>query len=139
MIHFPVAALILLLGSDVGYALTRDAFFARASLWLAGIGAVGGLLSGMAGLLDLLLVRRIRRLVTAWAHAILAVMLLSLAAMNFVLRWNDAEALLLPWGLYLSVLTGSLITITAYLGAQLVYEYGVGVHVESIEERQQLP
>ncbi len=139
MIHFPVAALILLLGSDIGYAITGDIFWARASFWLAGVGTVGGLLSGLAGLLDLVLVPRIRRLVTAWAHAVLAVTLLSLAAMNFVLRWDDPVTLLLPWGLYLSVLTASLITITGFLGAQLVFEYGVGVDVASLQQRRQPP
>src|SRR5690554_548262 len=75
LIHFPVAALIGLIGTDLSWILTGDYFWARASLWLVGVGVVGGWLSGSVGLLDLLIVAGIRRLITAWCHAILAVML----------------------------------------------------------------
>src|SRR5690554_3042750 len=84
LIHFPVAALIGLIGTDLAYVLTGDAFWARAGIWLVGVGVIGGWLSGTVGLLDLLLVKKIRRLVTAWCHAILAVMLLSLATLNWL-------------------------------------------------------
>lgn len=139
LIHLPIAALLMLVGSDLAYAYTHDPFWARASLWLIGIGTVGGVVSGLIGLLDLLLVGRIRRLVTASAHAILAVTLLSLASLNFLLRWMAPEANLLPWGLYLSVLTAALITITGLLGGQLVYEHGVGVDLEEIQKRELPP
>src|SRR5690554_813622 len=76
LIHFPVAALIGVLGADAGYLLTEDDFWARAGLWLAGIGAAGGWLSGLIGLVDLVSVRHTRRLITAWCHALVAVMLL---------------------------------------------------------------
>jgi len=124
--------LIGLIGSDIAFWFTNDYFWARASLWLAGIGAVGGWLSGMAGMIDLLLVPRIRQLITAWCHAILAVMLLSLASLNWMLRVDGADLLLIPWGIALSLLTGLLIAITGYLGGRLVYEHGVGVDVEPV-------
>ncbi|HIQ52920.1 MAG TPA: DUF2231 domain-containing protein [Pseudomonas pachastrellae] len=127
LIHFPVAALIGLIGSDLAYIATGDFFWARASLWLAGIGALGGWLSGTIGLLDLLLVAPIRRLVTAWCHAILAVMLLSLASLNWLTRLGQPEALIMPWGLYLSLLGGVLIALASFLGGQLVYDHAVGV------------
>lgn len=98
LIHFPVAALIGLIGSDLAWLFTGDPFWARAGLWLAGVGALGGWISGLAGLVDLVTVRRIRRLVTAWSHGVLAVMLLSLASFNWLLRVGDPEAHILPWG-----------------------------------------
>jgi uncharacterized membrane protein len=131
LIHFPVAALVGLIASDMGYWMTADYFWARASVWLAGIGAIGGWISGMAGLLDLLLVPRIRRLITAWCHAILAVMMLSLASLNWLLRIDEPAGLLLPWGIFLSCITGVLISAAGYLGGQLVYEHGVGVEIEA--------
>src|SRR5690554_234492 len=130
LIHFPVAALLGLIASDVAFMLSSDSFWARASLWLAGIGAIFGWISGTAGLIDLVSVIHLRRLITAWCHAILAVMLLSLASLNWLLRVGDAEALLIPWGLYVSMLTGLLIAVTSYLGGQLVYDYAVGVGVK---------
>nr|WP_240931488.1 DUF2231 domain-containing protein [Azotobacter chroococcum] len=130
MIHFPVAALFGLVASDLGYLLSGDPFWARASLWLAGVGAFGGWLASIAGLVDLFSVRRIRRLVTGWCHAILAVMMLSLASLNWLQRYLDAEQIL-PWGLYLSLLTALLIGLAGWLGGRLVYEHAVGVDVES--------
>lgn len=130
LIHFPVAALMALMATDITYLLSGDYFWARASLWLAGVGALGGWVSGSVGLIDLILVPRIRRLITAWCHATLAVMLLSLASLNWLVRIDDAEALIWPWGIYLSVLTGVLIAITSNLGGKLVYERAVGVDID---------
>jgi uncharacterized membrane protein len=130
LIHFPIAALIGLVGTDLAYFFSEDPFWARAGLWLAGVGALGGAVSGLAGLVDLLVVPRIRRLVTAWGHGIMAVMLLSLASFNWLLRVSDPVALIIPWGLFLSLLSALLISMTGYLGGRLVYEYAVGVNVE---------
>lgn len=130
LIHFPVAALIGLVGSDAAWLLTGDYFWARAGLWLAGLGALGGWISGVAGLVDVATVWRIRRLITAWCHALLAVMLLSLASFNWLLRLGEPDAHILPWGVYVSLLTAALISVTGYLGGRLVYEYAVGVDTE---------
>lgn len=129
LIHFPVAALIGVIATDLGYVLTGDGFWARAGLWLAGIGAFGGWLSGLVGLIDLALVPRIRGLLTAWCHALFAMMLLSLASFNWLLRLDDAAAVILPWGLCSSLLGGALIAVTSYLGGRLVYDFAVGVDV----------
>lgn len=131
LIHFPMAALLGLVGTDVGYIFTGDPFWARASQWLAGVGAFGGWVAGLVGLIDLVTVRGVRRLVTAWSHAIVAVMLLSLASFNWLLRFGDAAAPLQPWGLILSCATAVLIAGAGILGGQLVYEHGVGVDTET--------
>lgn len=127
LIHFPVAALMALVATDFAFIFTGDYFWARAGVWLAGIGALGGWISGMAGLVDLTLVARIRRLITAWCHAILAVMLLSLATLNWLLRVDAPDLRILPWGVYVSLLTALLIAITGIIGGKLVYEHAVGV------------
>lgn len=131
LIHFPMAALIGLVGTDAAYLYTQDYFWARAGLWLLGIGVMGGALSGLMGLLDLLLVKQIRRMITAWCHAVLAVMMLSLASFNWQLRLNDAVLHIMPLGIYMSLLTALLISLTSILGGRLVYEFGVGVDLET--------
>ena len=136
LIHFPVAALLMLIGTDLAFLLTGDPFWARAGLWLVGVGVIGGWVSGMAGLIDLITVGRIRRLVTAWCHALFAVMLLSLASLNWLLRYGDPAGVILPWGAFLSLVTGGLITITGMLGGQLVYEYAIGVDFEQAATSQ---
>lgn len=131
LIHLPVAALLGLVASDLTYIFTEDYFWARASLWLAGVGAFGGWFAGAAGLVDLATVAGIRRLITSWCHAIVAVMLLSIATFNWLMRLNDASEWLQPWGLFLSILAAVLIALASVLGGQLVYDHGVGVEPES--------
>lgn len=135
LIHFPVAALLGLICTDIGYALTGDSFWARAGTWLAAIGVFGGWFSGLIGVLDLILVKAIRRLVIAWCHGIMAVMLLSLATLNWLLRLGDAQALIIPWGLYVSLVSGVMISITSFLGGQMVYDHAVGVAADKSVER----
>lgn len=130
MIHFPVAALIGLVGADAAYVWGGDPFWARAGLWLSGVGAFGGWFASVAGLIDLLSVAQVRRLITAWGHALIAVMMLSLATLNWTLRIGDAGAFVNPWGLGISLLTAGFISLAAYLGGRLVYENAVGVHTE---------
>lgn len=135
VIHFPVAALLGLIGTDIAYILSGDFFWARAGMWLAGIGVLGGWISGTIGLLDLIIVPQIRRLITAWCHAILAVMLLSVATLNWLSRLGSPDALIMPWGLYMSLLGGLLIALASFLGGQLVYDHAVGVAPEKTAER----
>ena len=129
MIHFPVAALMALVASDLAYWYTEDPFWMRSGLWLAGVGAFGGWVASIAGIIDLVTVSRIRRLSTGWSHAIVAVVMLSLASFNWLLRFNEPDAIL-PWGLAVSLLTGGLIALAGWLGGQLVYEHAVGVDVD---------
>ncbi|HEX5738322.1 MAG TPA: DUF2231 domain-containing protein, partial [Hydrogenophaga sp.] len=106
LIHFPVAALIALVATDAAYLYGGDPFWARAGLWLAGVGALGGWVASVAGLIDLLSVKQIRRLITAWAHALMAVMMLSMATLNWQLRLGEeAGQFVMPWGMGLSLLT----------------------------------
>ncbi|WP_319022079.1 DUF2231 domain-containing protein, partial [Halomonas sp. 3D7M] len=58
MIHFPVAALMALVASDLAYWYTQDPFWLRSGLWLAGVGAFGGWIASVAGIIDLVTVAR---------------------------------------------------------------------------------
>lgn len=130
LIHFPVAALLGVIATDMAYVVTADFFWARAGFWLIAAGVCGGWISSIVGFADLVLVARIRSLITAWCHAALAVMLMSLASFNWLLRWYEMDTFIVPWGMYVSLLTGLLISVTSYLGGRLVYEKAVGVDRE---------
>lgn len=131
-VHFPLAFLLGVVATDAAYLYSGDAFWARAGLWLAGMGALGGWLASLVGLIDLLTVPRIRRLIAASSHAVFAVMMLSVASLNWLLRFSGSPLDIFPWGLYLSLLTTVLIMLTSITGGYLVYEYGVGVHLEPV-------
>ncbi|MGF1936944.1 MAG: DUF2231 domain-containing protein [Nostoc sp. ChiQUE02] len=124
---FPIAFLAAALGSDIGYWLTRDFFWARASLWLIGLGLAGGLLAAAIGLSDFLKIERVRKRTAGWAHLILNVAILVLSLVNFLLRWGDAESRIVPWGLLLSLIVGTLTSISGWFGAELSYRHKIGV------------
>lgn len=129
LVHFPVACLLLLVGSDAAYLYSENAFWAKASLWLAGVGALSGWIASTVGLIDLVTIHRIRRKLLGWCHAIVAVMMLSLASLNWLWRYLDPTALL-PWAIALTVLTAVLVGLTGALGGTLVYEDAVGVEID---------
>ncbi|MGM3305475.1 DUF2231 domain-containing protein [Anabaena sp. WFMT] len=126
-IIFPIAFLAAALGSDFGYWLTRDFFWARASLWLIGSGLVTGIIASIIGMSDFLQIERVRKRFAGWAHLILNLSILIFTALNFFLRFGDAELRILPWGLALSVLVGTLTSITGWFGAELSYRHKIGV------------
>lgn len=126
-IIFPIAFLAAALGSDFGYWLTRDFFWARASLWLIGLGFGGGLIAAATGLSDFLKIERVRKRNAGWAHLILNVSILVLTLVNYLLRLGDAESRILPWGLLLSLIVGTLTSISGWFGAELSYRHKIGV------------
>jgi uncharacterized membrane protein len=127
MVTFPIAFLIAVLGSDLAYVFAGDPFWARASLWLAGAGTLAGAAAGAAGAVELLVVRGIRRRAAAWSHFVAAVMPLSVGFANWMLRLDDAEAAVLPWGLYLSALGAAQVGLAGWLGGKLVFHHQIGI------------
>jgi uncharacterized membrane protein len=124
---FPIAFLAAALGSDFGYWLTKDFFWARASFWLIGLGLVTGIIASIIGLSDFLQIERARKRFAGWAHLILNVSLLSFTALNFWLRFGHPEVNILPWGLLISLIVGTLISITGWFGTELAYRHKIGV------------
>ncbi|MDP5337196.1 MAG: DUF2231 domain-containing protein [Nodularia sp. (in: cyanobacteria)] len=126
-IIFPIAFLAAALGSDFGYWLTNDFFWARASLWLIGLGLLGGIIAAITGMSDFLRIERVRKRTAGWTHLILNVMILALTALNLILRLGSPESRILPWGFFLSLVVGTLTSITGWFGAELSYRHKIGV------------
>lgn len=127
LVHFPIAYLIGALGSDAAFWLTGDPFWARVSVWIIGIGLLIGILAALVGMLDFLVVSEIRRHVTSWTHFLAAVMMLSLMAANWWPRVADPVEALLPWGIFLSLVSAVSLSVAGLLGGRLVYEHSVGI------------
>ncbi|MVW70067.1 DUF2231 domain-containing protein [Bordetella sp. 15P40C-2] len=130
LVTFPIAFIIGALPSDLAYLWFGDEFWARASLWLLGVGTLMGGVAGAAGTVELLAVQGIRHRAAAWSHFVMAVMLLSVAFINWQSRLHDAQEAILPMGLYLSALGAVLVAAAGWLGGKLVFEDQVGVHDE---------
>lgn len=128
LVHFPIALVIATLGSDVFYWITADQFFYRTGLWAAGFAFFTGVFAGLAGTAELLLVKGIRVRVSSWTHAVAAMCLIASAALNWGLRLDGPE-LVLPLGLFVSMLTSVLTAIAGWHGGKLVFDHGVGLIV----------
>ncbi|WP_127107706.1 DUF2231 domain-containing protein [Pararhodobacter zhoushanensis] len=126
LVAFPIALGFSTLAADALYWWSGDDFWLRAGLWAAGGSFVMGLLAGLTGLAELLLVAGIRIRAASWTHSILAVMLLGLLGVNWGLRLQGGE--ILPWGILLSALSAALIGMTGWHGGKLVFDYGLGGH-----------
>ncbi|BAY94525.1 MULTISPECIES: DUF2231 domain-containing protein [unclassified Tolypothrix] len=124
---FPIAFLAAALGSDFGYWLTKDFFWARASFWLIGLGLGGGVLAAIIGLSDFMKIERVRKRQAGWAHLILNVSVLVLTLVNFLIRLGDIESRILPWGLLISLVVGTLTSLSGWFGAELSYRHKIGV------------
>jgi len=124
---FPIAFLAGALGSDFGYWLTHDPFWARASVWLLGAGLAGGVVAAIIGMSDFLRIERVRKRTAGWAHMLLNITLLALTTINFILRLNNQTGAILPVGIILSLIVGTLVSVSGWYGAELSYRHKIGV------------
>lgn len=143
VVPFPIAFLLAIVGTDITYLGTADAFWARASLWLAGAGTILGVIAGIIGTLELFLIRGIRHRPAGWSHFVMAVMLLAVGFINWLSRIEDPYSSIEGSGLYLSLLGAALVSMAGWLGGDLVFEHhvGLGKHKEEdgADEQERQP
>jgi uncharacterized membrane protein len=127
LVTFPIAFLVSALATDFGYWLTHDPFWARASLWLLGAGFICGILAALSGMIDFLRIDRVRKRSAGWAHMLGNIAALLIAAVNWILRFDNPVNAILPRGITLSVLVSLLLGVTGWYGGELAYRHKVGV------------
>lgn len=127
IVTFPIASLTGVLATDVGYWLTDDLFWARASFWLLITGLLTGVVAAITGLLDFLRIERVREHSAGWIHLIGNVIALTLSVINLVLRWDNQTGAILPIGIILSLLVATILGVTGWYGAELIYRHKVAV------------
>jgi uncharacterized membrane protein len=126
LVAFPIALTVSTFGADLLYWWTGDPFWARAALWAIGAGFLIGLLAGLAGTAELVLVPGIRSRPPSWTHFVIAVALLSMLGANFGLRLSGYEEAVLPFGILLSALCVGFTGLTGWHGGKLVFDYRLG-------------
>ncbi|GAC1470183.1 MAG: DUF2231 domain-containing protein [Chamaesiphon sp.] len=127
IVTFPIAFLVGALATDLAYWWTTDIFWARASFWLIVGGLAGGVLAAITGLLDFLKIERVRKRKAGWAHMLLNVSALVLTILNLAVRLGDPAGKILFLGLALSLIVSTLLGISGWYGAELVYRHKVAV------------
>ena len=127
LVTFPIAFLSAVLFTDLGYWLTRDLFWARASAWLIGAGIITGLVAAATGMMDFLKIDRVRQHNAGWFHMVGNVAALAISLINLGLRWGDPTKVIIPTGIILSLVVATLLAITGWYGAELIYRHKVAV------------
>jgi uncharacterized membrane protein len=127
LVPVPIGLLTGALVSDLLYAATRDAFWARASLAMTAGGVVGGLVSAVAGATDFFTKPAIRSHRIAWLHAGGNLAVVALGTTSAALRSRDPAKAVLPAGLLMSLTAATVLLGTGWLGGELVYRERVGV------------
>jgi uncharacterized membrane protein len=126
-VAFPVALTFCAFGADVFYWWSGEERWAWAALWATGTAFLFGMVAGVSGTIELLLVPGIRIRAAAWTHFVIAVMLLSLLGLNWGWRLTGYEAAILPWGILMSGFAVIVVTATGWHGGKLVFDYRLGV------------
>lgn len=127
IVTFPIAFLTSVLATDLVYWLTKDAFWARASLWLVIAGILTGVLAAITGMSDFFKIGRVRKRSAGWAHMGLNVASLGLTIVSLILRWRDYVGAILPTGLLISLIVAGMLGLSGWYGAELVYRHKVAV------------
>jgi len=125
-VAFPVALTFCTFGADALYWWTGDPFWACAALWAVGAAFLLGMVAGVSGTAELLLVPGIRARPAAWTHFIIAVTLLSLLGANWGFRLQGFESAVLPYGILLSAVCVVVVVFTGWHGGKLVFDYRLG-------------
>lgn len=126
LVAFPIALTMCTLGADLFYWWTGDVFWTRVALWAIGAAFLMGLLAGITGTVELLIVPGIRTRPPSWTHFVIAVALLSMLGANFGYRLNGYETAVLPFGILLSALCAGFTALTGWHGGKLVFDYRLG-------------
>ncbi len=127
LVTFPIAFLVGAAGTDLSYWLTEDPFWSRASLWLIGSGFISGSIAAASGLMDFVRIDRVRKRSAGWFHLFGNIAVLLLTLVNWVFRFNDPAAAVLPVGIVLSLVVATILGVTGWYGAELAYRHKVGV------------
>ncbi|MBV9741992.1 MAG: DUF2231 domain-containing protein [Hyphomicrobiales bacterium] len=127
LVPFPIVCFVGTFLSDLAYWRTMDMMWADVSAWLVTLGVVLGVLAALAGLVDFLGNRLIRKQRPAWPHVLGNVVVLVLSFINALVHSRDAWTSVVPTGLILSGVTVLVLLFTGWMGWSLVYRHRVGI------------
>ncbi|WP_159712807.1 DUF2231 domain-containing protein [Geminicoccus flavidas] len=130
-VSFPIALVISTLGADLFFWWSGDPFWARAALWSSFFAFAMGVVAGISGTAELLLVKGIRSRSASWSHAVAAMTLLAIAGTNWGVRVGDNEGAVLPVGLFLSLLASLFVGVAGWHGGKLVFDHGIGMRISN--------
>ncbi|AFZ14465.1 Protein of unknown function DUF2231, transmembrane [Crinalium epipsammum PCC 9333] len=127
LVTLPITFLVTAPVTDIVYWLTSDLFWAKASYWVIVAGLATAVIAAITGLMDFLRIERVRKRKAGWAHMLLNVAVLALTIINLVVRLGDPSSKILYLGLTISVIVATLLGLSGWYGAELIYRHKVAV------------
>jgi uncharacterized membrane protein len=127
LVPFPIAFFVATFVCDLVFWGSGNTRWFDVTLWLLGIGLIIAALAAVAGLTDVVGEEKIRALSTAWLHAGGNVVVVLIEFANWLLRYFQGTAAVLPTGIILSAVVVALLLFTGWMGWELVYRARVGV------------
>ncbi len=127
----PIACFAGTFVTDIVYWRTAAIMWADFSDWLLAVGLLFAALAIIAGLIDFFGDRRIRSLGAAWIHGAGNGLAVLLSLVNAFVHSRDAYTSVVPEGIILSGLVVLILLVTGWMGWEMVYRRGVGVHTEA--------
>lgn len=127
LVVFPLGLLTTSFLFDVIGLLTSDSSLARTAFYMIGVGVIAGILAGIFGLIDWLMipVRTRAKGIGLW-HGLGNLVVLGFFGASWLMR-RDAPETPEAAALILSLVGVALVTVTGWLGGELVDRLGVGV------------
>ena len=128
LIPFPIVFLVTAFVTDLVFWWTGAGIWATVSIWLLAAGIVMALVAALAGFIDFFGDPRSRDLGDSWQHMIGNLIAVTLAAINWYIRYRTgAVAGVFPWGILISFGTVLLLLFNGWKGWEMVYRHHVGV------------
>ena len=140
LVTLPVGLWVFSFACDLVFAFgTPDPVWKTVALYTMGGGLIGALAAAIPGLVDLVSLPHRSRGVGV-AHLSVNVAVVTLFGVNFWLRAASGDAGAGSSAtVWLSLLAIALLAVSGWLGGKLVYERGVGVHIEPVDARGDRP
>jgi uncharacterized membrane protein len=126
LVPFPITCFIGALITDIAYTRTANIQWANFSIWLITAGLVMGGFAALAGLVDYVGDRRVRRIPVATIHMLLNLSVWVIELFNAFVHSRDGWTSVVPTGITLSAISVALLAVSGWFGGALVYRHGVG-------------
>ena len=127
LVPFPMVCFIGAFATDIAYSRSANILWANFSIWLITAGLVMGALAALAGMIDYLGDRAVRRQRPATPHMLLNIAAMLLSLLNAFVHSRDGWTSVVPQGILLSGIVVLLLAVSAWLGGSLTYRHAVGV------------
>lgn len=125
LVPIPIGLFVFSLVADIAVYLGYGAAWPAVALYTMGGGVIGALLAAAFGLVDLLSLREERTKKIGVAHMVINLVVVTLYAVNFWLRWEGQPLEGAPGTL--SIVAIVLLLVSGWLGGHMVYVHGAGV------------